>query len=241
MYVDSNEVISFPVGFSTWNFTEQCPKRFLSQFESTMKEISWLVARKHRASCLYLRAFPGICTYDTGLFLWHRAISLRLFPAENKCEIVDRCWNNCLLYTSDSLCFWMALTHWEQVPRDRRRGEAGEHVVGAAEVCEVGAGHGLTSTLTPHQDLPTLGLGCWRVAGVTGSHLHHPGDERKTSPGVKNSKSHIVSLCRLWNVQNKRQRKAFNHIQMEADFYLKYLFLHNNPEFSWRDYVTQSV
>ena len=45
------------------------------------------------------------------------------------------------------------------MPRDRRRGEAGEHVVRAGEVREVGAGHRLTPALTPHQDLAALRLG----------------------------------------------------------------------------------
>lgn len=70
-----------------------------------------------------------------------------------------------------------ALTYWEEVPCDRRGGEAREHVVCAAEMGEVGAGHGLTSTLTPHQNLAALGLGCRRVAGVARSHLHHPSDK----------------------------------------------------------------
>lgn len=41
-------------------------------------------------------------------------------------------------------------TYWEEVPCDRRCGEASEHIVRAAEMSEVGAGHGLTSALTPH-------------------------------------------------------------------------------------------
>lgn len=45
------------------------------------------------------------------------------------------------------------------MPRDGWGREAGEHVVCAAEVGEVGAGHSLTSTLTPHQNLPALRLG----------------------------------------------------------------------------------
>lgn len=72
------------------------------------------------------------------------------------------------------------------MPRDRRRGEAGKHVIGAAEVGEVGAGHCLTSALTPHQNLPTLGLGGRRVAGVTRRHLHHPGH-----------KDDVISCCSI--------------------------------------------
>lgn len=69
------------------------------------------------------------------------------------------------------------LTYWEEAPRDRRRGEAAEDVVRVAEVREVGAGHGLASALSPHEDLPALGLGSRRVAGVAGGNLHHPGDK----------------------------------------------------------------
>lgn len=41
-------------------------------------------------------------------------------------------------------------TYWEEVPCDCRCGEASKHIVRAAEMSEVGAGHGLTSALTPH-------------------------------------------------------------------------------------------
>ena len=67
-----------------------------------------------------------------------------------------------------------ALTYCEQVPGDGGRGEAGEHVVGGAEVGEVGAGHGLTAALPPHQHLAALRPRRRRVAGVARRHLHHP-------------------------------------------------------------------
>ena len=77
------------------------------------------------------------------------------------------------------LYLYSTLTYWEDMPRDSRCGKAREHIVCAAEVGDVGTGNRLTSTLTPHQNLPALGLGSWRVAGVTRSHLHHPsGNER---------------------------------------------------------------
>lgn len=60
------------------------------------------------------------------------------------------------------------------MPGDRWRGEASEHVICAAEMGDVRAGNSLTSALTPHQDLPALGLGSRRVAGVTRGHLHYP-------------------------------------------------------------------
>lgn len=71
------------------------------------------------------------------------------------------------------------LTYWEEAPSNWRSGEAAEDVVRVAEVREVGAGHGLASTLAPHEDLPALGLGSWCVAGVARSNLHHPRDKKK--------------------------------------------------------------
>lgn len=78
--------------------------------------------------------------------------------------------------------YQVSLTYWEEVPRDCWCGEAGKNIIRAAEMGEVGTGHSLTSTLTPHENLAALGLGGRCVAGVTCSHLHYPVMKAESRP-----------------------------------------------------------
>lgn len=55
------------------------------------------------------------------------------------------------------------LTHGQEPPRDGGRGQAGEHVVGAGEVCEVGQQDALAPALAPHVHMAALGLRSRRV------------------------------------------------------------------------------
>lgn len=128
---------------------------------------------RKRSFLFILRPLPGMCAYDTQECIvclpltskWTQNVDVLVMLW--KCVIVNTCL---YLFPTNTL------TYWEEVPRDRWCGEAGKHIVRAAEMGEVGAGYSLTPTLTPHQNLPALGLGSWRVAGVTCSHLHHPSD-----------------------------------------------------------------
>lgn len=70
------------------------------------------------------------------------------------------------------------LTHGEKAPGDSRGGEAGEHIVGAAEVGEVWKDHRLAPALAPHVHMPTLALGGRCVGRVTGCNLY---DSKVTS------------------------------------------------------------
>lgn len=78
-------------------------------------------------------------------------------------------------------------TYREKPPHHRGGGEAGEHVIGAAEVCEVGKDDGLAPALAPHVHLTALGLSGRRVRGVAGGDLHDPsteaGAEDEAAPG----------------------------------------------------------
>lgn len=97
----------------------------------------------YRGSCLLLRPLPGIYTSDTHvlhvlwlplLLVWKSKAQMRLI----------------LSWSGHFLRHIKPRTYWEEVPCDCRRGEASKHIVRAAEMSEVGAGHSLTSALTPH-------------------------------------------------------------------------------------------
>lgn len=79
----------------------------------------------------------------------------------------------------------LELTYGEQAPHDSRGGEAGEHIVSAGKVGEVGEGHGLAPALAPHVHLATLGLGRRRVRRVARGDLHNPEFARKQTQGKK--------------------------------------------------------
>ncbi|KAI1241878.1 hypothetical protein IHE44_0005381 [Lamprotornis superbus] len=97
---------------------------------------------------------------------------------------------NCLRRTQG---LWeLELTYGEQAPHDSRGGEAGEHIVSAGKVGEVGEGHGLAPALAPHVHLATLGLGRRRVRRVAGGDLHNPAGTRNT---VRRSQAHLVVVC----------------------------------------------
>lgn len=66
------------------------------------------------------------------------------------------------------------VTHGQEPPHDGGRGEAGEHVVRAREVREVGQQDALAPALAPHVHLAALGLCGRRVRGVRGGDLHDP-------------------------------------------------------------------
>lgn len=68
------------------------------------------------------------------------------------------------------------ITHGQEPPHDGGRGQAGEDVVGAGEVGEVGQQDALAPALAPHVHLAALGLCGRRVRGVTGGDLHDPAE-----------------------------------------------------------------
>lgn len=80
----------------------------------------------------------------------------------------------------------LELTYGEQAPHDGGGGEAGEHIVSAGKVGEVGEGHGLAPALAPHVHLATLRLGSRRVRGVARCDLYN---SEFTSKQKKKSKS----------------------------------------------------
>lgn len=88
----------------------------------------------------------------------------------------------------------LELTYGEQAPHDGRGGEAGEHIVSAGKVREVGEGDGLAPALAPHEHLPALRLGRRRVRRVAGGDLHDPvfASKQKETKQVTLAKNNAV-------------------------------------------------
>jgi len=184
------------------SFTLQCKQKsgmlMLLSLSRVHRSIC-LTWRGNTASCLFLRPLPGICTYDTQICAYCIIIpNWSQGKHDNGNHLKYSTEFPSLLKSNDLYLLHLSLHSTDPLTEDATwllGGEAGKHVIGAAEMGEVRAAHSLTSTLAPHQNLSALRLGSWCVAGVTCSHLHHPSkSEFKPSSTSNVQLSHRITL-----------------------------------------------